>query len=514
VTGTVDDANTGKALSGATVTLAGTPTATTPDGRYELFAPASAADGSGRTALGVVDGAYTGSTAKITAPHDQVTRQDWRLAAGRIGVSGGPLRVTEPLGRSTTRTLTLRNTGTAPVRVVLDPQDGSYTPDSHPGAPAKSGIGAPVRHLGGDFDATTTAGATAWTTTDALPAPVMHNGSTTLDGKVYTFGGTSGGSLLFRAYVHDPATGGWQRLANMPQALEKPAVEAIDGQIYVVGGWDTTHSASAATYRYDPKQNTWSSVAPLPSGVAAGGTAVLGGRLYVVAGCSGYCSPASQATYVYDPQADAWSKVADYPVTDAWLSCGGIGGQVVCAGGSDPVTQQERAATYAFDPVTGVWTARADIPYPNWGMAYASSGGRLQLVGGVSGGQITNHAEEYEPTTNSWSALPSVNAQVFEVSGSCGLYVVGGAVDLARDQTAGVEQLPGYDDCGTSGAVTWLSTPHTVTVAPGAAVTVQVTLNAGDVDKAGTYTSGLTVGTDSPYAVPALAATMNVTARN
>jgi hypothetical protein len=74
--------------------------------------------------------------------------------------------------------------------------------------------------------------------------------------------------------------------------------------------------------------------------------------------------------------------------------------------------------------------------------------------------------------------------------------------------------LPGYDDCCRSGAVTWLSTPHTVTVAPGTAVTVQVTLNAGDVDNAGTYTSGLTVGTDSPYALPALAATMNVTARN
>jgi N-acetylneuraminic acid mutarotase len=224
----------------------------------------------------------------------------------------------------------------------------------------------------------------------------------------------------------------------MPQALEKPAVEAIDGQIYVVGAWDTNHRASAATYRYDPKQNAWFSVAPLPAGVAAGGTAVLGGRLYVVAGCSGYCSPASRATYSYDPQSDAWSRVADYPVTDSWLSCGGVGGQVVCAGGSDPVTQQERAATYAFDPVAGVWTARADIPYPNWGMASASSGGRLQLVGGVSGGQMTNHAEEYDPTTNSWSALPSVNAPVFEGSGSCGLYVVGGAVGLARDQTAGV----------------------------------------------------------------------------
>ena len=534
VTGAVTDANTGTALSGATVSVAGSPAATTAGGGYELFAPASAADSSGRTTLGVTDGAWTAATVKTAVARDAVTVKDWRLGAGRISVSGGPLQVTQQPGRSTTRTVTLRNTGTAPVRVVLDGQDGSFTPDSHPGASGTSGSGAPVRHAGGDFTrgalvagtphgaaaatgSTGTAGSnsvpggTAWTTADALPSPVMDSGSVTLDGKVYSFGGTDGGSLLFKALVHDPAAGGWQRLANMPQGLEKPGVEAVDGRIYVVGGWDSTGSASAAVYRYDPQHDTWSSVAPLPSGVVAGGTAVLGGRLYVVAGCGGNCVPASQATYVYDPRGDTWSRVADYPVTDAWLACAGIGGQVVCAGGTDPVSGQESAATYAFDPVAGTWAARADLPYPNWAMASASSGGRLQVVGGVTDGQLTNQAEEYDPATGSWSALPAANALAYRGSGACGLYVVGGA-DGANAPLTGVEQLPGYGDCGSSGAAAWLSAPHSVTVAPGAAVTVRVTFDAGQVDQAGTYTSGLTVGTDSPYAVPALAATMRVVA--
>ncbi|MER5435527.1 kelch repeat-containing protein [Streptomyces sp. NPDC002588] len=533
VAGTVDDANTGKALSGATVSVGGTPTATTAGGAYELFAPASAADSSGRTPLAVVDGAYTGSTAKVRVAHDQVTRTDWRLGAGRISVSGDPLRVTQPLGRPTTRTVTLRNTGTAPVHVVLNPQDGSYTPDSHSGGQGKPNAGAPLRHAGGDFtrgpllsgethgaatptspaDATTVAGATAWTTADALPTPVMDDGTVTLDGKVYAFGGTDGANVLFKGYVHDPAAGGWQRLANMPEALEKPGVEAVDGEIYVVGGWDSTGNASTAAYRYDPEHDSWSSTAALPAGVTAGGTAVLGGRLYVVAGCGGDCAPASRATYVYDPQADTWSQAADYPISDSWLSCAGIDGQVVCAGGTDPVSGEETTATYAFDPVTGKWTARADLPYPNWAMASASSGGRLQLTGGVTGGQLTNQTEEYDPATDSWSALPAADALVYRGSGACGLYVVGGTAG-SDGPVSGVEQLPGYGDCGSSGAAAWLSAPHTVTVAPGAAVKVQVTLNAGKVGRAGTYTSGLTVGTDSPYAVPALSATMKVTGRH
>ncbi|WP_347359760.1 kelch repeat-containing protein, partial [Streptomyces sp. 150FB] len=355
-------------------------------------------------------------------------------------------------------------------------------------------------------------GAAGWTTADSLPTGVFDSGTTSLDGKVYTFGGIDASNIQFTSYVHDPAANGWQRLANMPEQLEKPGAEAVGGQIYVFGGWDSTQNASAAVFRYDPKHDTWSSAAPLPAGVVASGSAVLGGRLYVVAGCGGNCLPASQATYVYDPVTDAWSRSADYPVADSWLSCSGIAGQVVCAGGTDPVSGAETKATYAFDPVTGAWTARADLPYPAWGMAAASSGGRLQLVGGVSGGALTDQAEEYDPGTNSWSALPAANALVYRAGGACGLYVVGGS-DNGSDPVAGVEQLPGYDDCGSSGAATWLTAPHTVTVAPGATVRIRVTLNAGKVDQAGTYTSGLTVGNDSPYAVPALAATLKVTGK-
>ena len=530
VAGTVTDANTGAALTGANIGVAGTPTTETTDGSYELFAPATAADHSGRTTLGVVDGAYTAATARVGVTRDRVTGQNWRLGAGRISVTGGPLQVTQPLGRSSTRTVTLRNTGTAPVHVSIEPQAGSYTPASHPGTVENSGNGGLVRHASGQFSprsllhsngtgsaarSATSAivpGTTAWTVADALPAPQMDSGAVTVDGKVYAFGGTDGSNLLFQAYVHDPATGGWKRVANMPEGLEKPGVETIGGEIYVVGGWNHAGEASSAAYRYDPKKDSWSSVASLPAGFVAGGTAVVGGRMYVIAGCGGNCLPASQATYVYDPQTDAWSQVADFPITDSWQACAGIDGQVVCAGGTDPISGAETAATYAFDPTTDVWTQRADLPAPDWAMASAGSGDRLQVVGGVSGGQLTNQAEEFNPATNTWSALPPADALVYRAASACGLYVIGGATGTG--QVAGVEQLPGYGDCGDSGAVTWLSAPHAVTVAPGATVKVQVTMNAGNVGQSGTYTSGLTFDTDSPYAVPALAATMRVTGQH
>lgn len=544
VAGTVSDDNTGAPLTGAALSIAGTLAATTTEGRYEVFAPASAADNSGRTTLAVADGAYTPSSTALALTKDQVTSKDWRLGAGRISLSGSPVRATVPLGRSATRTVTLRNTGTAPVHVELDPQDGSYTPTSHAGPASKgpagpgaagqgaagqgaAGRGAAIRHLAGNFSsqslahgsgsattaatATSANGSTAWTISDALPGALMDNGSVTLDGKVYTFGGTDSHSVLFKAYVHDPATGGWRRLANMPQALEKPGVEAVNGAIYLFGGWTASGAASAATYRYDPKADSWASVAPLPTGLVAEGTAVLGGHLYVVAGCGGNCVPASQATYVYDPQVDAWSQVTDYPITDSWLSCAGIDGQVICAGGTDPVSGAEIAATYALDPTTGGWTQRADLPYPNWAMASASSGGRLQVLGGVSNGDLTNQAEEYDPETDTWSVLPATNALVYRGSGACGLYVLGGA-DGTNAAVNGVEELPGYDDCGSSGSVAWLSAPHAVTVAPGATVQVNLTVDSSAVTAAGSYTSGLTVGTDSPYAMPTIAATMEVTA--
>jgi hypothetical protein len=251
-------------------------------------------------------------------------------------------------------------------------------------------------------------------------------------------------------------------------------------------------------------------MASLPTGVVAPGTAVLDGRIYVVGGCTtGECEPGTKATQVYDPATNAWSQAADYPILNGWFACGGLDDAVYCAGGSDPASGDESKATYAYDPGSDTWTPRADMPYADWAMVSTAANGRLQVAQGVSGGAAVNSAAEYDPSADAWTALPNANQSVYRGAGACGFYSLGGSTGGFNPISA-AEELPGYGECGATDT-SWLTVdPTQLDVAPGETVTVTVTMDSSVVDQPGTYTSGVSVSTDSPYSVPAVTTTMVV----
>ena len=85
--------------------------------------------------------------------------------------------------------------------------------------------------------------------------------------------------------------GHWMTGAPAPTARTEVAVAALDGLIYVVGGFEQASSwrslqssASTKVEVYDPVTNRWSSRPDLPMGLHHAGAAVLDGALYVVGG--------------------------------------------------------------------------------------------------------------------------------------------------------------------------------------------------------------------------------------
>src|SRR5207247_8837323 len=114
------------------------------------------------------------------------------------------------------------------------------------------------------------------------PAGLMDNSADIIDGNVYSVGGIdSSFSLLSHGWVYDPGANSWSPIADMPVAREKPGVAAANGLLYVSGGWDAAGNPIAETDVYDPGSNTWSTVAPNPSPAAAPGVAVADGQIRV-----------------------------------------------------------------------------------------------------------------------------------------------------------------------------------------------------------------------------------------
>lgn len=554
VEGTVSDANTHQAVNGATVTDKDDPAVTTAgtatpddtalgDGFYWLFDPA------GKHTYTAAAPRYATATQQGATKADTVTKQNITLQAGQLKVSPTHATLKEELGRKSSSKITLTNTGGAPLHVSLGEQSastGTGTGTASGADAARSSAGAPLRRVKGTFTtgpvtaptsgqkvqkpaapavkAPPTAG--AWQALTPYPEPVMDNAVATYEGRTYSVGGIQqirAGVTLADGYVYDPSTSAWSAITPLPQPLEAPAAAFVGGTMYVVGGWNGSGNDGIQTrstvYAYHPGSDTWTRVSDLPVPLASSSAAVYGGDLYVVGGTNDDGGTISSAVYRYDPAKNTWSRVADYPTTVQWGDCGATASGLVCAGGATMSGNHTvgLSDTYLYDAASDTWTRAADAPYTVWGAASSAGNGELQLVGGVTAGEESNSAIEYDPVTNTWSALPNANVVAFRGGGSgCGLTQVGGSLfDGSLGFPVGTTQaqtLPGYDSCA-GGDIDWLSENKTeADVAPGHSITVRVTADASVLSAPGDYAAALSLTTDAPYATAPVAVTTKVTA--
>ncbi|WP_116948752.1 S8 family serine peptidase [Jiangella endophytica] len=535
IIGDVTDANTGAPITGARVADAAAPldpvlSAATaddpalPDGFYALFA-------AGTSPRLVADaGRYARGEATVDVAAGGVTRHDIALTAGRLEVSDAVDAALE-LGAAEEHTVTLTNTGTAPVALQLTERQGDSTvlrPDGSTTGRAEiaASPGAPIVRVEGDasplgFDpaaagAAETAGAAAppsgdgpWTDVAAYPIPVLDNAVGELNGRLFSVGGIGGTGVLdwvSAGWSYDPKSLRWEPIADLPQAREAASGAVIGDLFYVTGGAWSDQRPKTDTWAYDPHTDRWTARANAPMPVYGAGRAVLDDQLYVVGGCDNNCG--RDTVYRYDPAADTWATLAPYPITTSRQACAGIDGRVICAGG---IQRDGRISdhTYAYDPATDAWSRVADLPAARWGMAYTGASDELIVAGGYDGSAITNESWAYDSGTDAWLDLPAPAHVLYRSGSTCGLNRVGGSDRTGFFPVTTVDQLPTYGDCRPAD-VPWLTVDGGATVLePGESTQVTLRL-AAEVAQPGTYEGGLWVREDTPYTVAPVDITLTV----
>ena len=278
VVGKVTDANTSTGLNGATVTSTDNTsdkatTATSADpaigaGYYWLFSSLT-----GSHQFTAAKGGYQSSSQAVNVAADGSTQANFALGAGKLSVSPGSISTSQVLGTTTNTTMTLKNTGSAPVNVKLDERGGAFKILTMRGSPLKlvalgDGGQATPAFLGGHSNDSTqgvNAGPPAdptWSTIAPVPSAVMDNSADFINGKEYSVGGlNSSFAVVNNGYVYDSTQNTWAAIANTPQAREKPGVAADNGKLYVSGGWDSNGTPIAETDVYDPSTGGWARLA-------------------------------------------------------------------------------------------------------------------------------------------------------------------------------------------------------------------------------------------------------------
>jgi N-acetylneuraminic acid mutarotase len=269
------------------------------------------------------------------------------------------------------------------------------------------------------------------------------------NGKLYVIGGWGEGKARGATYEYDPATDKWTKKKSMPRPAHHAALAAANGKIYVIGGFvvpqDTQIPVGGAwqpiddAWEYDPAADSWKSLAPVPGRRGAAVAVEVGGKIYVIGGVTTvegskdpfftFFGPSRVLTSndVYDPATNKWESRRPMTVARNHAFAGAVNGKIYVIGGRTGhgfiMSATNTDAVEEYNPTNDLWSAPKErMPTARSGGAWGTDGRRIY----VAGGEVTTKElsgafraiEAYEPATNSWTTLPSMQMPRHGVAGA------------------------------------------------------------------------------------------------
>ena len=200
----------------------------------------------------------------------------------------------------------------------------------------------------------------SWSLGATIPVPPSSlsacSAGGVIDRKLYVLTACNGWSGYYKYFhVYDPDTNSWSSLPQAPNIHPDPASGVIEGEFYVVGGFDGSNQTAILDV-YNPVSNSWTTKAPMPTARAGLVGGVIDGKLYAVGGYDG--SSQVDTLEVYDPRTDTWATETSMPTARWALSAGVIDGKLYAVGGyngSNPVATLEvfNLANLSISPPSG-----------------------------------------------------------------------------------------------------------------------------------------------------------------
>jgi Common central domain of tyrosinase/Kelch motif len=280
------------------------------------------------------------------------------------------------------------------------------------------------------------------------------------------------------------ATSPWKKAAPFPDPDEELYGAAVNGKMYVIGGWDDG-KAAGINYEYNPATDKWTQKKGMPRAAHHAAIAAANGKLYVIGGfvpptdtqipTGGAWEPINE-TWEYDPAADSWRSLAPLPTKRGAAVAVEVGGKIYVIGGATTVANSKDpyftffgpslvlTTNEVFDPATNKWESRKSMSVARNHAYAAAVDGKIYVIGGRTGHAFilsatnTDVVEEYSPLSDSWSA-PKERMPVPRSGGAWGtdgrrIYVAGGEV-TTKELVGAFRAVDAYEPATNS----WISLP-------------------------------------------------------
>jgi N-acetylneuraminic acid mutarotase len=247
-----------------------------------------------------------------------------------------------------------------------------------------------------------------WNTTTPLPDARVYASSVISNNYIYVIGGSGTTTTDFQStvyYAHlnsDGTLGAWNTAVNsLPTALSAASSVLVNGNVYVMGGLDSSFSAQSTVYyahlNSDGTLGAWNTaVNSLPTGVYTETSVTSNGYIYVFGGIN--LSNPSVANYEFyapvnsDGSIGSWVTPTSLPDGRSLASSVVANGYVYILGGIGDVTNVPDSdhsnviiAKLNIDGSLGAWvTSSNELPNKLYAEGTALANGHIYTLGGAA----------------------------------------------------------------------------------------------------------------------------------
>jgi N-acetylneuraminic acid mutarotase len=195
----------------------------------------------------------------------------------------------------------------------------------------------------------------------------------------------------------------------MNQGRFNHSVAVLGDVLYVMGGRVSDYSKLKTAERYDPKTDRWSTITDMNVERSTASATALNGKIYVVGGYRTY-APLGSAE-VYDPRTNQWTLISDMRIRRKFLSCIAFHGCVYAIGHHDVYDKSSMRSGEKYDPQTDTWSPIPDMITGRCHMATAVFDDKLYAIGGLSAlSSYTNRVEYFNEGENKWHEARGMSA--------------------------------------------------------------------------------------------------------
>jgi Kelch motif len=201
----------------------------------------------------------------------------------------------------------------------------------------------------------------------------------------------------------------WIALEDGPVARLEMATAALDGRIWLAGGFAPDGSPTAELWIFDPLAGEWSEGPALPETVHHASLATDGSRLLLAGGYAGADQQATATTRVLDPERGRWEIGPELPEPRGAGALAFDGTRFVYAGGVGPDGVSD--SIFVLPRMDAAWEdAGVSLTHPREHIAAATDGdGTTWILGGRQGGLGTNLGDVDLLTGPSIESLPPLS---------------------------------------------------------------------------------------------------------